>query len=96
MKINFLVRAKNPYFWIGLLGVILTAMGVSAETFTSWTAVIEQFKLLISNPFMLGSVLLAILGVLLDPTTSGMGDSKQALSYTEPKEEVEDNAGNSN
>ena len=93
MKINFLVRAKNPYFWIGLLGVILTAMGVSADAFTSWQSVFEQFKLLISNPFMLGSVFLAILGVLLDPTTSGIGDSKQALNYTKPKEEVEENVG---
>ena len=27
MKINWKVRIKNPYFWVGLLGVILSAMG---------------------------------------------------------------------
>ena len=32
-------RMKNPYFWIGLIGVILTAVGVDAETLTTWEAV---------------------------------------------------------
>lgn len=29
-------RFKNPYFWVGLLGVIFTAMGVDATTLTTW------------------------------------------------------------
>ena len=49
MKINWKVRVKNPYFWVGLLGVILSAMGVSADMFTSWDIVIEQAKALIST-----------------------------------------------
>ena len=28
---------------------------------------------------------LTILGVVVDPTTQGVGDSSQALTYTEPK-----------
>ena len=28
---------------------------------------------------------LAILGIVTDPTTAGVGDSAQALTYTEPK-----------
>lgn len=87
MKINVKVRAKNPWFWIGLLGVILTAMGISPETLTSWEAVYVALQNLISNPFMLGSVFVAVLGVFVDPTTNGMTDSKQALTYTEPKKD---------
>lgn len=30
---------------------------------------------------------LAILGVVTDPTTSGIADSEQALTYTEPKKD---------
>lgn len=30
--------------------------------------------------------LLAILGIVADPTTTGVGDSEQAMTYTEPKE----------
>lgn len=85
MKINIPVRLKNPWFWVSLGGIILTAMGVDAEMFTSWQAVIDQAKALLSNPFMLVSVALAVLGVFIDPTTAGLGDSKQALSYQEPR-----------
>lgn len=85
MKMNLTVRAKNPWFWVSLVGVILTAMGVSPEMFTSWGAVIEAVKGLITNPFMLGSVIIAVMGVFIDPTTAGVKDSEQALTYTEPK-----------
>ena len=67
-------RFKNPYFWIGLLGVVFTAMGVSPETFTSWAVVKEQLLGLVGNPFMLGSVAVAIIGVFVNPTTKGLGD----------------------
>ena len=81
MKINIPVRFKNPWFWVGLCGTILAAMGVSPEMFTSWGAVWEAVVNLFSNPFMLVSVVLAVLGVFVDPTTSGIYDSKRALSY---------------
>ena len=87
MKINFPVRFKNPWFWVGLFGTILAAMGVSPEMFTSWGAVWEAVVNLFSNPFMLVSVVLAVLGVFVDPTTSGISDSKRALSYKSPVKE---------
>ena len=85
MKMNIKVRMKNPWFWVSLGGIILTARGVSADMFTSWQAVLDQAKALISNPFMLVSVALAVLGVFVDPTTAGVSDSAQALRYNEPK-----------
>ena len=87
MKINIPVRFKNPWFWVGLCGAILTAMGVSPEMFTSWGTVWEAVVNLFSNPFMLVSVVLAVLGVFVDPTTSGISDSKRALSYKSPVKE---------
>ena len=87
MKINFLVRAKNPWFWVGLFGTILAAMGVSPEMFTSWGAVWEAVVNLFRNPFMLVSVVLAVLGVFVDPTTAGVGDSTRAMTYTTPNKE---------
>lgn len=86
---NIKVRIKNPWFWVGLAGVILTAMGVSPETLTSWIALKDAFLSLIQNPYMIGSVLVAILGVFVDPTTNGIKDSKRALNYKKPyKEEI--------
>lgn len=87
MKINIPVRFKNPWFWVGLCGTILTAMGVSPEMFTSWGSVWEAVVNLFSNPFMLVSVVLAVLGVFVDPTTSGISDSKRAMSYKSPVKE---------
>lgn len=87
MKINFPVRFKNPWFWVGMCGTILTAMGVSPEMFTSWGAVWEAVVNLFGNPFMLVSVVLAVLGVFVDPTTYGISDSKRALSYKSPVKE---------
>ncbi len=85
MKINLKVRLKNPWFWITIGGVILTAMGISPESLTSWSAVWSAFKDFISNPFMIGTVSISILGVFIDPTTKGVSDSEQALTYTVPK-----------
>ena len=85
MKINIPVRMKNPWFWVGLLGVILSAMGVSPEMFTSWESVFQALRDLVSNPYMLGCVAMAVLGVLTDPTTKGICDSKQAMTYDKPK-----------
>ena len=72
---NIPARFKNAWFWVGLVGIILTAMGVSPEMFTSWEIVKQQFMDLIKNPYMLGSVILAVLGVFVDPSTSGIKDS---------------------
>ena len=87
MKINIPVRFKNPWFCVGICGTILTAMGVSPEMFTSWGAVWEAMVNMVSNPYMLVSVVLAVLGVFVDPTTSGISDSKRALSYKSPVKE---------
>lgn len=84
---NWKVRLRQPYFWVGLVGIILTAMGVNAETLTSWQAVYDAFIGLVSNPFMLGSVFMAVLGVFVDPTTNGITDSEQALTYSTPKKD---------
>ena len=87
MKINIPVRFKNPWFWVGLCGTILAAMGVSPEMFTSWDAVWEAVVNMVSNPYMLVSVVLAVLGVFVDPTTAGISASQRAMSYKNPVKE---------
>nr|DAE09652.1 MAG TPA: holin [Myoviridae sp. ctjhW4] len=41
MNINWKVRVKNIYFWIGLVGVIFTAVGANPAMLTSWTILVE-------------------------------------------------------
>ncbi|NCC15353.1 MAG: phage holin [Clostridia bacterium] len=87
MKINWKVRFKNPYFWIGLFGVIMATLGIRLEDFTSWSMVLEEIKRVAGNPFLFISVVLAVIGVVADPTTKGICDSSQALGYTKPRDD---------
>lgn len=95
-KINWKVRAKSPQFWIGLLGVIaspvLAYYGLSYADMTTWESVGSVIAQFLSNPFLLGTVAVAVLsfiGVLADPTTKGLGDSAQAMEYKNPKNDDE-------
>lgn len=90
MKINWKVRFKNPYFWIGLIAVILAAIGISPESLTSWDILIDQVMKLLNNPFAIGCVVVAIIGYINDPTTATLSDSKQAMTYSAPKKEIID------
>lgn len=87
LKVNIPVRFRNWAFWVGLGATILTAMNVSPEMFTSWSLLGQEIVALFNNPFRLGCVVLAIIGVFVDPTTAGIGDSSRALSYKKPSKE---------
>lgn len=87
MKVNIPVRFKNPWFWIGVVSIGITAIGLDPTTFTSWQSVLDAMIAVASNPVQLVTMALAILAVFIDPTTSGISDSKEALTYTNPKKE---------
>ena len=83
--INWKVRVKNPYFWIGLIAVILAAVGVSPECLTSWAILWEKVIGLLGNPFAIGCTIVAVIGYVNDPTTKGLADSQLARTYSKPK-----------
>lgn len=87
MKVNLPVRMKNPWFWVGVVSVAITAIGVDPQTFTSWAAVWEGIKAVLGNPVQLVTMCLAILSVFVDPTTAGLSDSERALGYDRPNKE---------
>lgn len=87
MKLNYEVRIKNPWFWVGLISVALTAIGVDPQTFTSWQSVLNGILSVLSNPVQLGTFILSILSVFIDPTTNGLSDSNRALQYKNPSKE---------
>ena len=89
MNMNIKVRIKNPWFWVGVLSVAVTAIGVDPQTFTSWAAVWDGIKAVLSNPVQLFTMCLAVLSVFIDPTTAGVTDSETALTYTVPKKKGE-------
>lgn len=67
-------RWKNPWLWVGVIGVIGTALGVDGTTLTSWAALGNAFIEFIQNPFAIGTVIMALLGNYVDPTTGGLKD----------------------
>lgn len=82
--INLTVRAKNKTFWLTLVPAVLLLVQVVAAPFGyQWDFGVlnEQLAAIVNALF----AVLAILGVVNDPTTEGIGDSSQAMTYDAPK-----------
>lgn len=87
MNINWKVRIKNKAFWVAVIPAVLLLIQVVAAVFGFTLDLGDLGNKLIDVVNAAFSVLV-ILGIVTDPTTSGVGDSSQALTYTEPKKEV--------
>lgn len=85
MIINWKVRIKNKSFWLALIPAVLLLVQVCAAPFGyEWDfGVLNAQLAAIVNALF---AVLAIMGIVADPTTAGVGDSEQALSYENPKE----------
>lgn len=89
MKINWKVRLKNPIFISQLILAvfvpILSYMGLTFQDLTSWSKLANIILQAVSNPYVLSLVVVSVYNAIVDPTTSGLGDSEQALKYRVPK-----------
>lgn len=85
-KINWTVRVKNKAFWVALIPAVLLLVQVVAAVFGFTIDLGDLGNKLLAVVNALFAVL-AILGVVTDPTTDGVFDSTQALEYTEPKKD---------
>ena len=84
--INWKVRVKNKAFWVALIPAALLLALVVAAVFGVALDLGELGNKLLAVVNALFAVL-AILGVVTDPTTAGLSDSKRALTYDKPKED---------
>lgn len=78
--INWQIRIKNKTFWLTLIpAVLLLVQAASAPFGYTWDFVVlnQQLAAVVNALF----AVLAILGVVTDPTTKGVGDSERALTY---------------
>ena len=87
MNINWKVRIKNKTFWVTLIPAVLLLIQVIAAVFGFTLDLGDLGNKLLDVVNALFSVFV-ILGIVADPTTDGVGDSTQALTYTEPKKET--------
>jgi len=83
-NINWEVRIKNKAFWVAFIPAVLLLVQVVAAVFGFTLDLGELGNRLLDVVNAVFSVL-ATLGVVTDPTTKGITDSKQALTYREPK-----------
>ena len=83
--LNWTVRFKNKTFWLSFIPAVLLLVQVVAAVFgyTLDLGGLGDRLLDVVNALF---AVLALLGIVADPTTKGVGDSAQAMTYDKPKE----------
>lgn len=80
------MRIKNKAFWLALIPALLLLIQAVAYVFGFSLDLSEMGDKLLAVVNALFAVL-AILGVVTDPTTAGLSDSNLAMMYEKPKED---------
>lgn len=81
MKINWKVRLRNKTWLASLLALVITFVYDLLAMLEVVPAVTEDWLLSVVQTVL---TLLTALGVIIDPTTAGAGDSERAMLYDEP------------
>ena len=84
MNINWKVRAKNKNFWLGLIPAVIVLAQLIAKLF-GYEIDLGEVGNTLREIINLLFTLLAMLGIVNDPTTKGISDSSRALTYSEPR-----------
>ena len=80
-KINWQVRFKNK-LWLGsFLSLIVGFVYSMLALFDVFPEVTQSLVLQLMNQVL---TFLGLIGVIVDPTTAGIGDSDRAMGYIEP------------
>ena len=86
MNINWIVRIKNRQFWLSVIPAIALVVQAVAAVFGftfDFSTLVGKLLAVVDAVF----ALLVILGIVVDPTTAGVGDSIRAMGYDEPWED---------
>ena len=88
MKLNWKVRFKNKV-WLGsFLSLIVGFVYSMLALFDVFPEVTQSLVLQLLNQVL---TFLGLIGVILDPTTAGIGDSDRAMGYIEPWDDDREN-----
>lgn len=81
MKINWKVRFKNKV-WLGsFLSLVVGFVYSLLALFDVFPQVTQNLVIQLLNQIL---TFLGLIGVIVDPTTAGIGDSERAMGYEEP------------
>lgn len=81
MRINWKVRFKNKV-WLGsFLSLVIGFIYSLLALFDVFPAVTQNLVVQLLNQVL---TFLGLIGVIVDPTTAGVGDSDRAMGYEDP------------
>jgi len=81
--INWKVRIKNKAFWLAVIPALALVAQAIASVFgytIDLGTIVGKLQAVVNAVF----ALLVILGIVVDPTTSGVADSDRAMGYETP------------
>jgi len=85
MKMNWKVRFKNKTWLSCFIAAIVSFVYTILGMFDVAPSVTQNSVMNVFNAILM---MLSLMGVLVDPTTSGVGDSNRAMTYEEPYRDV--------
>jgi phi LC3 family holin len=87
--INWRVRIRNKNFWLSIIPAVILLIQSIANVFgytINFGTLSDNLIAVVNAVF----VVLAILGIVTDPTIAGVADSNRAMGYTEPHKDIVD------
>ena len=84
MNINWRVRFQNKTFLTGLISLVVVFVYDLLQLLEIAPAVTQSAVMQVAEGILM---ILGMVGVIADPTTTGLSDSKQAMTYTSPKKD---------
>ena len=84
MNINWKIRFQNKTFLTGLISLVVVFIYDLLQLLEIAPTVTQSAVMQVAEGILM---ILGMVGVIADPTTNGLSDSKQAMTYTSPKKD---------
>lgn len=91
---NWKIKVQNPAFWygmvIGIFSIIGGYFGITAPDLTSWTVVTNTLGAAIASPYVVGMIVVYVMGLFIDLSTFGWKDSEVTRAKTSIDQTAQD------
>ena len=84
MNINWKIRFQNKTFLTGMISLVVVFVYDLLQLLEIAPTVTQSAVMQVAEGILM---ILGMVGVIADPTTNGLSDSKQAMTYTSPKKD---------